>query len=617
MLIPRCILTALIFGTLCCAPAYPYDCNDALYRRYNPTECAYMTSQSKFSLATTAAVTGGIAALVGGTVALLGLSSSGGSESATETTVTMPTLPAYIMVGSDIDSVHLSSVMNRTEYTQNQNQYNDILLAYSLARGYTGKGSQIAVFDSGKNTHHGANVAYLSGGIIAPDAHITSYQVADKNGIFDSFGKIATTIDTATANNSNIYNFSWSADVFANQVRSRRHLEQLTDAKFISSLTNAADKNDAIFVWAAGNDYNSQSSALSALPLHVPELNGHFVNVVAWDSETGALADFSNACGITMDYCITAPGTNLDSPKTQSALNGTSFATPIVSAAISVIREAFPYMKSNQITSLLFDTATDLGTAGIDSTYGHGMLNLERATRPVGTPLVALANNSTTQLRTAHVSAPIAHKIKSQDIKFAFIDGYGRTFTSRLADNIKIKNRGIGYEHLRTDNTPTVKYGNIELGLKNSDLLTGDGFLQTDANNTISFIGFNGSATYQNAKLYYHATLGTMSATPSPESMITNFSNLYTASLKIGAKYQNWTASIGTPDTIISGNMNLRTLSGRRSDGEFMFTNNTLDLQTRPSVEYNLTYKNLTAGFVDNPYGTDEIYVITRGKFVF
>ena len=73
-----------------------------------------------------------------------------------------------------------------------------------------------------------------------------------------------------------------------------------------------------------------------------------------------------------MNYCITAPGTDLKSSASNTVLDGTSFAAPIVSAAIAVIREAFPYMKSNEITNLLFTTARDLGASGVDAIYGHG-----------------------------------------------------------------------------------------------------------------------------------------------------------------------------------------------------------------------------------------------------
>ena len=530
--------------------------------------------------------------------------------------VVQSTQTTYNQVGADVDIASINNIIQDAEYTKNIDQYNEIRLAYSLARGYTGLGTTIGVFDSGKNTWHGGNVAYLSAGLIAPNANVNSYVVSDRDGNFMSFNDIAQAIKSASG--TNVYNFSWSMDKPANQINSRNHLEHLTSASFINSLTNAATQDDAIFVWAAGNDGRAQPNGLTALPNVVPELNGHVVNVVAWDSATGELATFSNACGVTMNYCITAPGTNLSSPQSSEPLDGTSFAAPIVSSAIAVIREAFPYMKSTEITQLLFETARDLGIAGIDETYGHGMLDLERATRPVGTALVPLSDGMSVSLRRARVGTAIAPQIKSKDIKFAFVDSYGRAFETSLNDNIKIQNRSIGFERLREHNTPQATIGKITLGTKQSDLLMADGFLQSDTRNTLTFIRYDDKISLGNTELFQHTTFGTMNPRPTSESMISGFFNVYTASVFVGMRHNDFTFSVGIPDTIIGGNAHLNIPTGRDTSGEYTFRGTTIDLtNNNPTLEYNATYKFLTAGFVDNPYGTDEFYILTRGKLKF
>ena len=621
MTIKRCIFTALLSGLVCCGPALGDDCANEMYRRYNPDKCIQTaSSESKLSFATAAAITGGTAALVGGTIALLGMSSSGESHLSSATSsgrpsVAHPTLSTYNMVGADVDIIQLASVTNTSGYIKNANTYDEIRVAYSLARGYTGKNSNIAIFDAGIKSWHGRQVAALASGTIAPDATVNHYRVVDFDGEFYSFDQIGEIISSAS--DANIYNFSWSVAPYASQVKSAQHLGNITSQDFLNALTNAATQNDAIFVWAAGNDYSSQSMATSAMPLHIAELDGHFINVVAWDSSTQQLADFSNACGITKNFCITAPGTNITSTITGESISGTSFATPIVSAAVAVIREAFPYMKSGEITSLLFATARDLGDEGIDETYGHGMLDLERATRPVGTALVPLSENKTVALNTARVSASIGNKIKAKNIKFSFIDSYGRAFETNMNDNIKIQNRGIGYERLGETNTQNIKMGNIEFGFKQSNILASSGFLQTDTNNLTGFIGFNSDTTIGNTTLFHRTTIGFSNPTPSAESIITGFSNIQTASIQIGAKYQDWTFTIGTPETIINGNMYMNTLSGRSNNGDYIYTKHTIDLASRPSMEYAISYKYITAGFVDNAYGTDEIYALAKTKIMF
>lgn len=616
MTLSRNILIAVLSGAISCAPALASNCDNDIYRRYNPDLCSNnnIKTDNKMSFATVATITGGAAALIGGTVAIMGLSGNDSDKSDNNKSV-QPTLQTYSMVGADVDALSLASITNTQEYASNANSYDDIRVAYSLARGYTGKDSTIAVFDSGANTWHGSQVAALASGTIAPDATVKSYRITDQYGSIDSFDKIGNIITSAT--DANIYNFSWSANVYADQIVSRNHITKLTHKNFINALTDAANNNDAIFVWAAGNNYAPESSALSAMPLHISELHGHFVNVVAWDSDTQQLADYSNACGITKNFCITAPGTNIHSAITDETISGTSFATPIVSAAIAVIREAFPYMKSTEITSLLFTTARDLGASGIDEVYGHGMLDLERATRPVGTPLVPLTENKTVALNTARVSASIGNQIKSKNIKFAFVDSFGRAFETNMNDNISVKNRGIGYERLREHNTQNIKMGNIEFGFKQNNILIGSGFLQTDSNDIISFIGFNNEINIGNTTIFQHTTLGTTNPHASPDSMISGFSNIYTASISVGSKYGDWTFSVGTPDTIISGNMFLRAPTGRTTNGAYTYHDHQIDLASRPSIEFNASYRFLQMGFVDNAYGTDEFYMLAKTKLQF
>ena len=593
------------------AVATTNKCANDMYRLSHPEHCS---DNKRLSFATTATVAGGGLALVGGAIALFGMSTGGGSDSESITTTSAQYNPDQ--VGNDIDYARYASAINQNAYTRNNNQYNDIRLGYSLARGFTGKNSTIAVFDSGLHTPHGSSVAHIASDQVAPDAKVEVYEVADENGNFKSFYEMGDIITSASS--ANIYNFSWSAiDSYAHSVSSRNQMEQMTDPHFINALSNAATQQDAIFVWAAGNEYNFQSSSLSAMPRVVPELKGHFVNVVAWDSQTQSLATFSNACGVTMNYCITAPGTDLKSSASNTELNGTSFAAPIVSAAIAVIREAFPYMKSTEITNLLFATARDLGASGVDAIYGHGMLDMERATRPVGATTIPLSESTNIAMQHSRVSSTIGNQLKSENIKLSFVDSFGRAFETNLNDNISVKNRGIGFERLSSKNINNVKIGNIEIGFKQTDMMNASGILQTQSQDLLSFVGINDAIKFGDITLSYRTTFGSMNPKTSAESIVSGFSNIFTASATIGIQWQDLSFSIGTPDTIIGGDMYLHTLSGRNANGDYVFQNHKIDMATRPSVEYSASYKSVTMGFVDNTYGTDEFYILTKGKISF
>ena len=579
------------------------NCTDTEYRRQHPEKCP------SFFFFFSPILSG--ATVLGGAIALIGLSgASGGSDSATE--YYQPTLAAPDYVGGDVSSLQLAAVTSAPEYEKNLTQYNDIRLAYSIARGYTGRGTIIAVLDAGLDSWHGAAVAAVAGGAIAPNAIVNSYKIAN-NLDFVSYREIGDAIGHAT--DANVYNASWSVPMRANDLRSRNQLSNLTDANFVNQMSAAAAR-DAIFIWAAGNDSDKQSSALSAIPVVMPEMRGHFINVVAWDSATGALAEYSNACGITANWCITAPGSNIDTGA--SIANGTSFATPIVSAAVAVIREAFPYMTAPQITNLLFETARDLGTPGVDAVYGHGMLDLERATRPVGAPLVPIDGGAMQPLQTARVSGAIAHNIMDANPKFAYFDKYGRAFDAKLSDVIEIKNPGLGFQRLRaTEDIKIAEIGNFEMGLANSDVAIGDGFLQIRDNNLFGFVGTQNDFEIGQLKLTQRARLAFGAPRASQNSMISNLSNIYTASIDVSANIGDWSFGISVPDTIIGGTMNLHLPTGRADNGAIIYNDYAVDMRTRPSIEYSVSYRAFTASFVDNPYGTDEFFIMTRGRIKF
>ena len=106
-------------------------------------------------------------------------------------------------------------------------------------------------------------------------------------------------------------------------------------------------------------------------------------NVVALDDDN-TIADYSNGCGFSFAWCISAPGTRIDGPSATAdnyyyTASGTSFAAPHVSGALAVIKSVIPEMPMSAINFLLLTTATDLGDEGIDFVYGHGALNLEAA----------------------------------------------------------------------------------------------------------------------------------------------------------------------------------------------------------------------------------------------
>ena len=181
----------------------------------------------------------------------------------------------------------------------------------------------------------------------------------------------------------------------------------------IAALGQAGAAEKTILVWAAGNmngdrceagipncvggEVEAVSVGVSpGLAAYAAELQGHSVVVAALGADGGAIADFSNRCGIAADYCIAAPGERValayfgpteegDVIRGYSDGRGTSFAAPFVSGGLAVMKQLFRDQLSNEdLVSRLFATADKAGIYADREIYGQGRMDLGAATSPVG-----------------------------------------------------------------------------------------------------------------------------------------------------------------------------------------------------------------------------------------
>ena len=119
-------------------------------------------------------------------------------------------------------------------------------------------------------------------------------------------------------------------------------------------------------------------------PLFEPGLFGKWLAVAASD-ENGRITTFSNGCGAARNWCLVAPGQDLTvSPAEPGGIRGTSFAAPIVSGALAVLKSRFPDMPMEVIQAILLVSADPVGTRendleDPDPVYGWGRLNLGNA----------------------------------------------------------------------------------------------------------------------------------------------------------------------------------------------------------------------------------------------
>ncbi len=126
----------------------------------------------------------------------------------------------------------------------------------------------------------------------------------------------------------------------------------------------------ALLVWAAGNSNVNLSGNRE-----------DSVIVVGATDQNDARASFSNY-GTLVD--LFAPGvsirtTSRTSTTSYTSVSGTSFACPITAGLCGLIWSRNPTLTPAEVESILRATCVDLGTAGVDGTFGYGRINAAAA----------------------------------------------------------------------------------------------------------------------------------------------------------------------------------------------------------------------------------------------
>lgn len=142
-----------------------------------------------------------------------------------------------------------------------------------------------------------------------------------------------------------------------------------------------------VAIWAAGNEgpsattigYPANSVNAYSTNFSVGNIDGA-TEIIVSSSSRGP----SPCAGDVIKPEVVAPGLNVRScfrnnDSLYGTLSGTSMAAPHVAGAVALLRQVAPNATPAQIKQALFLSATDLGTAGEDNTYGRGLINLPAA----------------------------------------------------------------------------------------------------------------------------------------------------------------------------------------------------------------------------------------------
>ncbi|WP_150539316.1 S8 family serine peptidase [Actinobacillus vicugnae] len=172
----------------------------------------------------------------------------------------------------------------------------------------------------------------------------------------------------------------------------KKYKEELTtkENSLVEAIKQIITNQGTLMVFAAGNEGKKQPGIMAALPRYFPELESHYLSVAAVDTAK-KWESYSNYCGVSKNWCITAPGTfsllgtiGADKDKRIDTLeqqSGTSYATPVVTASLALLKERFPDLTASQIRDVLLTTAEDLGEKGVDEQYGWGLVDLKSAVK--------------------------------------------------------------------------------------------------------------------------------------------------------------------------------------------------------------------------------------------
>ena len=191
------------------------------------------------------------------------------------------------------------------------------------------------------------------------------------------------------------------------------------------------------------------------LPLEVPELQGKWLTAISLD-ENNRITLSANGCGDAKNWCLGARTTRVNTPTAPHSIvsagnvpdrtdqyddRGSEFlAAAHVSGAIAVVASAFPNLTPSQLVSIILESADDIGIPGVDNIYGHGALNLARATEPLGEmDMVApdgMALGADARIDNSGITLPTSFGGALAGFKAGFTDDYDRAFIgspSRIA----------------------------------------------------------------------------------------------------------------------------------------------------------------------------------------
>lgn len=555
----------------------------------------------------------------------------------------------------------------------------------AYARGWTGKGSTVLVMDSGIVNHPdlASKIKYSKdftntglADTLGHGTHVAGIVAANRNGT-GMYG-IAYDANLAIAKVASGVNFSmqaarsaldWAsqyqdivaANLSANVTYSADYQAAMTQVKpglFVNThqyyggtkyynLENPQDWKigNMVLVVSAGNSNLGyvQNPAVFAAATDTSGnlvLGGKMLVVGNWNAGLGAIEgaksghvckDFSNnTCNDRYkisDFYILAPGAGVTSTSNDGvgykSMSGTSQAAPVVAGAVAIINQLWPYMTPENQAKLLLKTANKNIPGYNVTTHGQGLLDLDRATQPVGSLAIPTGGRtgSAVPITGAISLASSIGSLQSTVSSISAVDDFKRDFQVNLASAVTNHNlvanpmmlqhqagqpwsaklAGIynqqfrGFSLGQNVQNVSVSLDSRALGYQDS-LVHQLTVTQTTKNPYVNFSGMWGEVN-SSTVFEYNATWTGQSGlwaqggvmrtdTGISQGLVQSVSPIYSVHGVAGYTKNNVSVYAGVQPVVVSGNINLRLPTSTDANGITNYTNTAVALQGAKTVSY-------------------------------
>ncbi|WP_245968689.1 S8 family peptidase [Hephaestia caeni] len=286
-----------------------------------------------------------------------------------------------------------------------------------------GHGTAVAFTIAGRRNGAGTHgVAFDSTLLVMrADAPGSCTTTGDDGGCTFDDDAIARGVDRVATNGARVINISLGGEAAS---------PELVDA------IRRATQQGVIIVISAGNDATPNPDPLAAVA--TTDAAHGMVIIAGSVGAADTLSDFSDKAGNGAAHYLAAVGEGVRAPDqndTPFIWSGTSFAAPQIAGAVALLAQAFPNLSGAQIIQILYDSARDVGAPGVDSVYGHGVLDLTHAFQPLGGSSIAGTPSAVSLTTNATLSTPMGDAAQT-GLGAVILDGFDRAFAIDLAHTI-------------------------------------------------------------------------------------------------------------------------------------------------------------------------------------